>query len=394
MITGPPLKDPQEADVIVNLATVPDDPPPAYFDSGSPSGSGSGLTSEPPAAPARVRPTNFLSLSRGDSPLNGSYVIDPRVRIPQSLLPPLASGETEAMRRNVLLQTTRGSIDVDLLVVGDATSKADILVKSSLGPITTRLHASTYARPPIHITAESSKAPITIYLPPTFCGPVTIRTGSSTVRFAGRLAEDVTMLSEADHTRRCFVGDFADWVGEEEWAGDALRVESVSGSVTVLYDDDAEDPLYDDDACAAPRPAFSSPFHARPHCSPFHFPWTGTDQKFHMPWMGMGMGMGRRGGMGMGMHPLDRRRGMHPMALGMGGMHPMGLGGMHPAGLGAVPWMGPGGRGFGVPGMHQQQQQQPMYHPFGMHMQQPVHHLTSERPAHPLAPGAAPSDHD
>ncbi|KAJ7488156.1 hypothetical protein FB451DRAFT_997881, partial [Mycena latifolia] len=60
---------------------------------------------------------------------------------------------------------------------------------------------------------ESSEAPITTHLPPTFRGRVTIRTASSTVRFVGRLAEDVTTLSEADHTRRCFVGDFADWIG-------------------------------------------------------------------------------------------------------------------------------------------------------------------------------------
>ncbi|KAJ7488158.1 hypothetical protein FB451DRAFT_1025405, partial [Mycena latifolia] len=306
----------------------------------------------PRAAPARVRPTNFLSLSRGDSPLTGSYVIDPRVKIPQSLLPPLASGETEATRRNVFLQTTRGPIDVDLLIVGDATSKVDILVQSSIGPITTRLHASTSPRPPIHITAESSKAPITIHLPPTFCGPVTIRTGSGTVRFAGRLMEDVTTLSEADHTRRCFVGDFADWT--EEWAGDVLNVKSASGSVTLLYEDDREANAWDTpgsslsfpwiDASAVVRdtvaalnmnsvwgqpwtghsPAFPhfSSFHAHAHAPPVHppgfFPGMGADERpGFSPWMGPD-----KATPSPGVFPgMDPDQGTHPS--------------------GSFPWMGP-----------------------------------------------------
>jgi 7,8-dihydro-6-hydroxymethylpterin-pyrophosphokinase len=55
----------------------------------------------------------------------GTYVIDPRIKIPQSMLPPLAAGETEAMRQNVFLHASR-SIDVDLFVLGDADTKRSL----------------------------------------------------------------------------------------------------------------------------------------------------------------------------------------------------------------------------------------------------------------------------
>jgi hypothetical protein len=68
-------------------------------------------------------------------------VIDPSIKIPQSMLPPLAAGETEATRRTLSLDTTQGTIDVDLFVLGDADTKrsADVLLKSTSGPITANL---------------------------------------------------------------------------------------------------------------------------------------------------------------------------------------------------------------------------------------------------------------
>jgi hypothetical protein len=72
-------------------------------------------------------------------------VIDPRINIPQFLLPPLAADETEATRKNVFLHTTNGSIDVAIHVVGDGDSKqkVEIALKSSNGGIATRLVCSS-----------------------------------------------------------------------------------------------------------------------------------------------------------------------------------------------------------------------------------------------------------
>ncbi|KAJ7101359.1 hypothetical protein B0H15DRAFT_943687 [Mycena belliarum] len=231
IIDSTTLKNVQGTDATVNLAALPDDPPPPYFDSQLPSGSSPAQASGSQLRTTGVRPTNYLSLNLGDRSIKGSYAIDPRVQIPSALLPPLEEG---VRRKNALLRTTHGPIDVDILVVGDAGSKVDILIASSNGPIQARLHAPDSVRPAIHITAESSSGPITIDLPASFRGPVTLRTHSAAIRISDTLASDAIMLNETESTRHCFVGDLSDWT--EDWKGDTLSVESRSGPVTLRYD--------------------------------------------------------------------------------------------------------------------------------------------------------------
>ncbi|KAJ6612552.1 hypothetical protein B0H10DRAFT_2052094 [Mycena sp. CBHHK59/15] len=221
IITPPDLKDIHQEDVVVKRAAVSDDPPPAYF---SPPVSEASTPAPPltaPTAPDTIKPTNFLSLSRGNGSLKGTYVIDPRIKIPQPMLPPLASDETESTRRNVFMHTSNGSIDVDIFVVGDGDfkRKVDMLVKSSNGSITTRVHAPDAARPPINLKVQDSNG----------------RHGS--VKFSAGLSTDLTTFSEANQTHRCFVGDFSDWTDESDgWMGDEINVESSNGGVKLQYD--------------------------------------------------------------------------------------------------------------------------------------------------------------
>ncbi|KAJ6530797.1 hypothetical protein DFH09DRAFT_1183899 [Mycena vulgaris] len=257
------LKDVKQLDVVVNRASVPDDPPPAYF---RPESQTSVSAPKPPPAaaalipppPPDVKPTNFLSLSRGNSSIKGAYVIDPAVKTPLFMLPPLAADETAATRRNVFLHTSNGAIDVDLFVVGTPEpapdpaaapdskrdgekSKITVLLKSSNGSIAARIHAAPpEARAPLHLTAHTSNGSVTLHLPRAFRGPVTVRTRHGAVRLSDALAAQTTPFSEAEGTRRCFVGDFAGWEGEGEWAGDELSVETSNGSVRLQYDAEAK----------------------------------------------------------------------------------------------------------------------------------------------------------
>ncbi|KAF7369283.1 hypothetical protein MVEN_00256100 [Mycena venus] len=230
ILLEPSLKSVQDSDITVNAATFPNDPPPAYVDSTAPVASGSG--SGPGAQTTGPRPANFLSLIRTNGgPIKGSYTIDPRVRIPPALLP-----EATEPRRNVYLETTSAPIDVDIFVVGDATSsKVDIQLESGYGYITARIHAaSSGPRSPIHITARSD-GPVTIALPHGFRGPLTVRTYNS----APRLPAEATIFSEVRDTRRGFVGDFSDWTDGE--VGDALSAESAKGRVTVRGEGESGD---------------------------------------------------------------------------------------------------------------------------------------------------------
>ncbi|KAJ7895467.1 hypothetical protein B0H14DRAFT_2680552 [Mycena olivaceomarginata] len=278
----------EQSDIVVNRAeTVSDDPPPAYsnpnsgaadskasakrppsLDAPPPSPSSSSLPPTP-VPPPSVKPTNFLSLSRGNGSIKGTYVIDPRLKIPAPMLPPLAADETEATRRNVFLHTSNGSMDVDLFVVGgdaeggrrqNLQKRVNLSLKSSNGSTVARLHAGPAPfRTPIHFRAHSSNGPITLHIPRSFRGPLTIRTRNGSVRFSDALKAELTTFSEADKTRRCFVGDFADWPtdtnstgvksdtlnseGEEGsgWRGDEIELESSNGSIKIQYDVEPRD---------------------------------------------------------------------------------------------------------------------------------------------------------
>ncbi|KAJ7624839.1 hypothetical protein FB45DRAFT_924331 [Roridomyces roridus] len=251
----PPDSDPKGAprtDVTVNRAVGQEELPPAYdtpFPQGSssspppfPTASSSSPSPYYPVVPDTVKPTNLLSLSRSTNSVKGTYVIDPRIKIPSTLLPPLTDGETEATRRNMSIQTSTGSINVDVFVVGDGCvkRKCALFLKSPYGSISAKLHAAPVgARPPFTIRAESSNGSITLHLPLSFRGPLTIHTQYGSVRLASSLDAATTTFSEVDGTRRYFVGDFSDYEGEEEgalWFGDEAHLETTYGSVKVQYE--------------------------------------------------------------------------------------------------------------------------------------------------------------
>ncbi|KAF7350169.1 hypothetical protein MVEN_01319400 [Mycena venus] len=257
------LKDFEQTDVTVNRAPVQDDTPPAYSNSQSdaqPVTKAKPTDTSLPPIPA-VKPTNFVSLSRGNNSIKGTYVIDPCIKIPQPMLPPLAADETEATRRNMHLHTSNGSIDVDLFVVGDGKykQKVNISLKSSNGSIVARLvryidallisaqsvlnnrsvqNTPAIISPPINLKAQTSSGTVTIHVPRGFRGPVLLTTRNGSVRFSDTLSADLTTFNEVNHTRRYFIGDFSDWTETDQsegWMGDELGIETSNGNIELQY---------------------------------------------------------------------------------------------------------------------------------------------------------------
>ncbi len=76
-----------------------------------------------------------------------SFFIDPTLRLPQALLPSLKAGETEDTRRNLSIDMTMGSIDVDVTIVynegfsqsSETKRRVILVVKCTLGSINMRL---------------------------------------------------------------------------------------------------------------------------------------------------------------------------------------------------------------------------------------------------------------
>ena len=72
----------------------------------------------------KTKPTNFLAFStENTSSIHGEFVIDPSIRFPPSLLPPLGEGETEQDRKNLSL-TSKYSINADIWLLGSSSGES------------------------------------------------------------------------------------------------------------------------------------------------------------------------------------------------------------------------------------------------------------------------------
>jgi hypothetical protein len=94
---------------------------------------------------------------------------------------------------------------------------------------------------PVRITASSEHGNVTLYLPRSFCGFLTLTSKNTTVVFSEQFSQHVTTLSDVSGTHRCFVGDLSNWVNRDEvWEGDELIASSHDGKVKLLYLDEVD----------------------------------------------------------------------------------------------------------------------------------------------------------
>ncbi|KAJ7048230.1 hypothetical protein C8F01DRAFT_1006043 [Mycena amicta] len=227
------------------------DPPPAYT-----------IPAPPPAPPAKVhvhgpsppsdnKPTNHLSLIRRDGRIRGSFVIDPRLKVPAQMLAPLETDETDETRRNLYLHSQDGSIDADVWVLSDEDAdckcrgKVRLGVSTQDGNVSLRLHStagSPYTpRTPLKLSLHTDDGHVSLSLPRVFRGPLTIRIGDGRMRLSRALSAATTIFSESKGISRCFVGDFAEsgWADAPgEWTGDEAEVSSDDGNVRIEFDDE------------------------------------------------------------------------------------------------------------------------------------------------------------
>lgn len=125
-------------------------PPPSYFDGTE---SLSTISSESTLAATdrysttpNIKPSNFISLSRSNESIKGSWLIDPTLSIPSFFLPP---PPTEGARSNLFLESKNGAIDADIYLL--PTSRSDkniskfivIHTQSNNGSVKTRLVSLT-----------------------------------------------------------------------------------------------------------------------------------------------------------------------------------------------------------------------------------------------------------
>lgn len=80
---------------------------------------------------------------RSNQSVKGSFIIDPSLQIPPSLLAPLAYGETDYSRKNLRVESRNGSVEIDVSVTTRnpevKAGKVSMYVRSSNGSVSTRL---------------------------------------------------------------------------------------------------------------------------------------------------------------------------------------------------------------------------------------------------------------
>ncbi|KIK92817.1 hypothetical protein PAXRUDRAFT_829614 [Paxillus rubicundulus Ve08.2h10] len=215
------------------------DPPPSYFPQPLPAE----RTSSPPPLPAfKTKPTNFLAIANESSTIRGEVVLDPSLRIPSSLLPPLAEGETEADRKNLRLSSKSGSISNKIWILNSPGSddlpaaerkRTTIDLASDHGSIRVQLEVIPGAAP-LLMTARAPHGTIDVSLPRSFQGFLLLSTQHGAVTLADDLIQMSTQLSQLDTAKRYFVGDFAA-LGDGEWTGSELKLEGKHGNIRIKY---------------------------------------------------------------------------------------------------------------------------------------------------------------
>jgi hypothetical protein len=224
------------------------DPPPPYTSS---SPHNNQLQSQSTSQP-RPRPTNHLSLCRTNSSIRGTYIIDPFLRLPAALLSPIRPGETEQSRKNVFLQSTNGAIDVRLEFEttrrgGDekkiSTRPIEVEMTSTNGSVKGQISdALPVPRPPLSLSLSTTNGKITLHLPRSFTGQITIKSRSSP-HFSDEIQGQLTTVSESTY----FLGELPSTHDSEDnddasssssMVMDTATLKTTNGSVRIAYEDE------------------------------------------------------------------------------------------------------------------------------------------------------------
>ncbi|KZV80630.1 hypothetical protein EXIGLDRAFT_756131, partial [Exidia glandulosa HHB12029] len=182
--------------MIVDKKPDTSDPPPYTSESG---GAGPSMSTSPPD----IARCNLLCVERSNEKINGSYVVDPSITIPEQFLQPLREDEVadDGRRANLRLVTTHSRIDADVWVLDKTDAKVltpnRLVFQSTHGAVDIRLH-DLGRKAPCNITVRNTHGSTTVQLPRDYVGKVTIHYKHGSV---SALSPRMAMLSDVNGER-------------------------------------------------------------------------------------------------------------------------------------------------------------------------------------------------
>jgi hypothetical protein len=89
----------------------------------------------------------------------------------------------------------------------------------------------------------SKDGSVSIQIPRSFLGPLIITVKDGSITFSEQIKQQISTMSEANKTTRCFIGEFAGashWEGDGTWTGDELEATVSDGRFKIMYDDEVK----------------------------------------------------------------------------------------------------------------------------------------------------------
>ncbi|KAK0224754.1 hypothetical protein EDD85DRAFT_239641 [Armillaria nabsnona] len=211
-------------------------------------------------SPSR-QPGNYKTIIRPSGPIKESFLIDPALSVPPSLLPPKTPHETVTeengvkviQRNNLNLIAKKGEIEADIEIMNsnsdeetycriDIRSRGDIKIHLHLPGTASSYYPSRLVLPLCAIDVRSSSGNIYLWIPRNRLeGPLNV-TARHDVRFSSDVLNDLNIFNESEKWRKkrkeCFLGNFAEW---SEGTGDLINLKAKAGKVFVQYIEDMPD---------------------------------------------------------------------------------------------------------------------------------------------------------
>ncbi|KAF7430396.1 hypothetical protein PC9H_006101 [Pleurotus ostreatus] len=265
---------------LLNTATPSPSPhaalqrPPPHHRRESTSGSSFTITS----GSTKINPTNYSEqhmqeksslTTQKQLPIKGHFAINPFMHVPGNLLASLPESENSSnqfsRKLNLRLDVQNGGIDVDIHLLGDAARAGEggrkeraflhLEVKDGYEqgldkfPLVTRIHTPDLARPPFHLVANAVNGYVSLHLPNSFHGLLTVHVSAGDlekhIEIASGLMAHAVLLRETTDSRSYFIGEMGGWVkNEDNWEGDEIVASVEHGLVRAQFEDEKGQDLF------------------------------------------------------------------------------------------------------------------------------------------------------
>ncbi|KAI5899026.1 uncharacterized protein SCHCODRAFT_02603973 [Schizophyllum commune H4-8] len=185
------------------------------------------------SASSSIPPSKFVSVTRKNNAITGTWAIDPTL--------PSLPGVAQPMS-DVYIQSMNGRIAAEVTVVAhaarDITQKTKMDLKTTNGAVKLTVHApERYKRTPLYLAEHTTNGAVTLILPRSFVGPLTASTTNGRVKLSDGIARSARDVQEGQRETKCMIG-MGNGAGKDGLSLDEAIIETTNGGVNVAFDDE------------------------------------------------------------------------------------------------------------------------------------------------------------